>query len=236
MLNPRIRRLLPVLLVLAGCQNQTAHVYTRETFELDSPYQLFTLEPPAVACESARRALLGQGYIIETASGEQVIGQKAFRASADETTMLRMNIVCTERGEGATVFANAVETLYAVKRTAQSASVGVPVIGSISLPLTGSTDSLVKVGDATVEDKAFYQRFFAVVDYYLEQVSAGRKAERQAETIAPIAPQSPQASPVEIRSPTESQPGEGRSAGPEASLPVEPTAAPQSAGTPPMTQ
>lgn len=155
---------------LAGC-GAPDEVYKRETFELDSPYQFFTTVSVELACESARRALLGQGYIIDSADAGSVKGKKAFLASMDESAVLEMNVVCIPRGEGATIFANAVQALYSVKKSAQSASVGVPVLGSISVPLAGSKDSLVKVGDATVSDKEFYQRFFAVVEYYVEQVT-----------------------------------------------------------------
>jgi hypothetical protein len=163
--------LLLSVLVLSGCGSPD-EVYKRETFEVDSPYQLLTTLPQEAACESARRALLGQGYILDSADAAAVKGRKAFRVSSDESTVLEMNVVCVAREEASTIFANAVESVYTVKKSAQSASVGVPVIGSISVPLSGSSDSLVKIGDATVNDKEFYQRFFTVVEYYLEQVAA----------------------------------------------------------------
>jgi hypothetical protein len=76
--------------------------------------------------------------------------------------VLEVHIACLPRGQGATIFANAVESRYTVKKSAQSASLGVPVLGSISVPLTGSSDSLDKIGDATVEDKDFYHRFLGL--------------------------------------------------------------------------
>jgi hypothetical protein len=224
------------LVVLGGCGGPD-EAYKRETFEVDSPYQLLTTLPQDAACESARRALLGQGYIIDSADAGAVKARKAFRASGDESTVLEMNVVCVARAEDSTIFANAVESTYTVKKNAQSASVGVPVLGSISLPLAGSSDSLVKIGDATVNDKEFYQRFFTVVEYYLEQVAANR--ESQAQTPAPperppAPPASPQAGP-EVP-PMESQPVE-QSPAPETSPPSEqmPSSESVPSATPPAT-
>lgn len=162
------------LVILVGCGGPDK-VYERENFELDSPYQWFTGLPVDLACEGARRALLGQGYIIEEAVPESVRGKKSFRNAGDESIVLEMTVVCTPRGNGATLFANAVQSLYRVKKNSQSASVGVPLLGSISVPIQGSSDSMVKAGDDTVNDKGFYQRFFAVVEYYLEEVAATRQ-------------------------------------------------------------
>ena len=63
----------------------------------------------------------------------------------------------------ALLFANAEQTLYTVKKTSSSASVGVGVVGSISLPIGQSQDSLIKIGAETVPARPFYQRFFALV-------------------------------------------------------------------------
>jgi hypothetical protein len=187
---------LPVLcvLILGGCGGPD-EVYKRETFEVDSPYQLLTTLPQDSACESARRALLGQGYIIDSADAGAVKGRKAFRVSGDESTVLEMNVVCVARGEASTIFANAVESVYTVKKSAQSASVGVPVIGSISVPLSGSSDSLVKIGDATVNDKEFYQRFFTVIEYYLEQVAATGTSDHRESPDVPASPSGPSTTP-----------------------------------------
>jgi hypothetical protein len=50
-----------------------------------------------------------------------------------------------------------------------SASVGVSPLGSISLPLASSTDSLVKVGSETIPPGRFYDRFFDLVEQFLAE-------------------------------------------------------------------
>ena len=48
-----------------------------------------------------------------------------------------------------------------------SASVGVGAIGSVSLPFSASSESLVKVGSETISKDAFYESFFDLVKRYL---------------------------------------------------------------------
>ena len=49
------------------------------------------------------------------------------------------------------------------------ASVGVAAIGSVSIPLTSSEDSLVKVASETIPAGPFYDRFFALMQRNLTQ-------------------------------------------------------------------
>ena len=52
----------------------------------------------------------------------------------------------------------------------------VGAIGSVSLPFSASSDSLVKVGSATVTRDTFYENFFDLVKRYLviDQEQAGQ--------------------------------------------------------------
>jgi hypothetical protein len=60
-----------------------------------------------------------------------------------------------------------VQDRYALKKNPTSASVGVGVLGSVSLPIGSNDDSLVRVASKTVRDAEFYKRFFDRVNYYL---------------------------------------------------------------------
>lgn len=148
-------------------------VYTREKFEPDSQYTRRFPTAPAATCEAVRRALLSQGYVISTASAERVGGRKNFQPQRDAHLQLEFNVTCAGEGGVAQgpsiVFASAIEDRYALKKAAgQSASLGVGPLGSVSVPLGTSDDSLVKVGSATVPAGEFYDRFFKLVDYYLD--------------------------------------------------------------------
>ena len=46
-------------------------------------------------------------------------------------------------------------------------TLGIGMLGSISVPLSSSEDSLVKVGSETIPAGAFYDRYFALVQRLL---------------------------------------------------------------------
>lgn len=177
-------------LMQAACSNQA--VYTGESFASDSPFKMRTDGDVALACESARRSLLGQGYLIESASNDGVKGRKAYRTEDTQNTFIEMNIVCLPDASGSSLFATGVLSTYALKKSSSSASVGLSALGSISLPIGQSADSLVKVSEETIDDKDFYKRFFAAVEIILGEMRAG-KAEPVPATTTPVPPVAPPA-------------------------------------------
>jgi hypothetical protein len=66
-----------------------------------------------------------------------------------------------------TMFANALQDRYALKKTNNSASLGVGVLGSVSMPIGSTDDSMVKVASETVASAKFYERFFGLVENFL---------------------------------------------------------------------
>jgi hypothetical protein len=139
-----------------------------ETFAAEDTYSRTYEAAQAPACEAARRALLGQGYVITRATGDAVEANKSFQPDAQTHTQLNMRVTCAPQDERHTlVFANAVQDRYALKTTSNSASVGVGVLGSVSLPVGSSGATLVRVASNTVQNVAFYRRFFERVKYYL---------------------------------------------------------------------
>jgi hypothetical protein len=122
-----------------------------------------------VACEAARRALLSQGYLIATAKSDVVEGRKSFQENAQTHVEIGVNVVCAPAGGdgGSIAFANALHDRYALKKSPNSASVGVGAVGSVSVPLGASDDAMVKVASETIAAREFYERFFGLVDRYL---------------------------------------------------------------------
>jgi len=179
----------------SACSNQAA--YIGESFSNDSPFKLKTDRDTAQACESVRRALLGQGYLIDLASSEEVKARKATRGEGKQNAFIEMNAACVPDSNGSTVFATGVLSNYAMKMSSSSASVGVAAIGSISLPIGQSVDSLVKVSEETIDDTAFYKRFFSAVETILGEIEADKPAEDIAEEVAEPEPTSqPMAQPA----------------------------------------
>jgi len=159
---------LATALLIAGCGGPD--VYRGESFKADSPYKQNYPVPAAKACSAAQLAILSQGYKISLSDNSVIYAQKDFQPDDDINVTIELNVVCKDYLSGSIVFANAVQTKYELKKSRQSTSVGIPSVGSISLPFGKTTEALVKIGGETVSDTVFYQRFFALVRSYLDSL------------------------------------------------------------------
>ncbi|MCC8669479.1 DUF2242 domain-containing protein [Xanthomonas arboricola] len=216
--------LLGALATLAGCGGSKGDtMLMRESFNSDDTYSRSVASTSPQACEAARRVLLSQGYAVTRADAAAVEGSKNFQLKeADQSEQLNLRISCaTQDGGKAQVFVSALQDRYALKKSSTSASVGVGVLGSLSLPVGSSGDSLVRVSSTTVQDAAFYKRFFDRLNSYLPKVTEAVPAS------APVAPSPPSHAMSSAPVPAATQASEA------ATPPATPTtAAPQPAATP----
>lgn len=156
-----------VLAAAAGCTKEQA-IYEHENFDDSGTFSRKYPVTDVASCEAARRALLSQGYIITSTDPKLVSGHKSFQQTGDTHMEISFNVVCAEDSKHhATMFANALQDRYALKKTNNSASLGVGVLGSVSMPIGSSDDSMVKVASETVSSGKFYERFFALVELFL---------------------------------------------------------------------
>lgn len=172
-----------VLAAAAGCSSKKAAIYEHENFDDSGTFSRTYPVSDAATCEAGRRALLSQGYIITSSDPKLVSGHKSFQQTGDTHMEISFNLVCAEdggTGHRATMFANALQDRYALKKTNNSASLGVGVLGSVSMPIGSSDDSMVKVASETVSAAKFYERFFALVELFLppEAKKAADNAEK----------------------------------------------------------
>ena len=137
-----------------------SNVYREEAFSKESPYQRHFLRGETQVCDAAQRTLLSQGYRIEQASELNVRAKKDFQPDDEVNITIDVDVTCHADGSGSTAYANAVQTTYELKKTAGGASLSVPGAGSISMPWSKTTDTLVKVAGETISDETFYRRFF----------------------------------------------------------------------------
>lgn len=169
----RLPAILAVLIasIVSGCGTTSKPgVYLHEEFDSTTTYSRSFAAAADGTCEAARRALLSQGYLINQANAELVDGRKNFQPSSDNHVQIVFRVVCVvdSSGKGSTAFVSALEDRYALKKSNNSASLGVGALGSISLPFYSSDDSLVKVASLTIPAGEFYQRFFMLVERYLD--------------------------------------------------------------------
>lgn len=155
-----------VLFFLAGCGSP--EVYEREFVEAESPFKINLAVTADQGCEAARRALLSEGYVVERGGKQDVFGRKQFQPDEKTNVMLEFHVVCAAIVSGSTLFANAVQTRYSLKKSRQSTSVSVPSVGSLSVPWGETTEEQVRTGSETVVDEEFYARFFKLVRDYVQ--------------------------------------------------------------------
>jgi len=204
-------------LVLTGCGSTSRRVnYEPEAFGSTTTHTRDYEATEAQTCEAARRALLSQGYMITAANADLVTGRKSFQPAAEVHVEVEFRVVCaresTRSGKASkstVAFATALQDRYGIKKVNNSASLGVGAIGSLSLPFSGSDDAMVKVASETLTDERFYDRFFALLDRFLEGPEAEDEAGAPAETTPVASPPAPAAAQPAVTYPVNSSPNRG---------------------------
>ena len=156
--------------LLAGCAVPPKLLPTQEKFASATTYSRLFDATSAQTCEASRRALLSQGYVISTAREDLIEGRKNFQPDAESHMQMEIRVVCapdTADGKVSLGFVTALQDSYALKKSNNSASLGVGVLGSVSLPFSSSNDSMVRVASETISSESFYDRFFDLVRRYL---------------------------------------------------------------------
>ena len=175
----RVAAVLAGVALLAGCGSMgrgqdTGHynIVANETFGASSTYSRLFDATPERTCEAARRALLSQGYLINVTKSKEVEGQKSFQPAIDNHQIITIRVVCatdSHSGKVSLGFVSALKDTYNLKKSSNSASVGVGALGSLSLPFSAGNDSMIKVGSETVTSVTFYDSFFDLIKTFLRQ-------------------------------------------------------------------
>jgi hypothetical protein len=165
--------LLPGLAVaLSACSSTPKPKLQDEFLSSDSsPFMHTFTVSSAEACDSARRALLSQGYMTTAARPDTIDASKNFQPASDSHYTVEFHVVCAAGDDAANssvVYANAVQNGYALKKSDTSASVGLSILGSLSLPIRSNSDAMVKISSETIQSGQFYDRFFDLVGRYLQ--------------------------------------------------------------------
>ncbi|WP_341891546.1 DUF2242 domain-containing protein [Variovorax sp. YR752] len=165
------------VLVLTGCGTLgPRQAYEPEDFDSTTTHTRNYAASEAQTCEAARRALLSQGYMVTAANADLVTARKSFQPAAETHVEVEFRVVCARElgagsassGRSTVAFATALQDRYGLKKGSNSASLGVGAIGSLSLPFGGSNEAMVKVASETLSDERFYDRFFTLVERFLQ--------------------------------------------------------------------
>ncbi|MDN7904633.1 DUF2242 domain-containing protein [Burkholderia diffusa] len=197
--------------VLAACSSPPKPIYQQEQFDAtSSPYAHTFHSKSDATCEAARRALLSQGYVVSSSRNDAVDGSKNFQPNNDMHVVIEFHVVCADAnadGSSSIAYVNAVQDRYTLKKSNTSASVGLSVFGSLSLPIGSSDDALVKTASETIPAGVFYERFFNLVEHFLKIDPARRDratvkaAEKEPVTPLPEPAPTPQGEPMKMTTP-----------------------------------
>jgi len=155
---------------LGGCASPIKTFPSQEKFASTETYSRLFDATPTQTCEAAKRALLSQGYLVNSTRADLVEGKKSFQPEPESHLQMEIRVVCVPDNPGGSIslgFVSAVQDVYSLKKSNNSASLGVGALGSVSVPFTSSNDSMVRVGSETISSDAFYDRFFDLVKRYL---------------------------------------------------------------------
>lgn len=161
-----------VVAMLAGCGGKSTlqTLPPQESFTSAATFSRMFDARAEQTCEAARRALLSQGYIIDTSRKDLVEGNKNFQPEAERHLQMHIRVVCAAEsadGKLSVGFVTALQDTYALRKASNSASVGVSALGSLSLPFSAGHDSMIKVGSETIQSERFYESFFELMRRYL---------------------------------------------------------------------
>jgi len=196
--------LFPLVAALGACSSAKPGFQDDQLFSSTaSPYSRNFDSPPTDACEAARRGLLSQGYMTTMTRSDAVDATKDFQPAPDSHVDVEIHVVCTaaDASNTSVVYVNAVQNGYALKKSDTSASVGLSVFGSLSLPIRTNNDAMVKISSQTIQSGAFYDKFFDLVDHYLRATARTQPVPHGSIEITPLPPPVSPSPPVAVVTP-----------------------------------
>jgi Uncharacterized protein conserved in bacteria (DUF2242) len=163
------------LLAVPGCAHK--HDLASDSLKSDAPFSRTFSGTGDLVCWSVKRALLSQGYMLDRPNESGVMtGTRDFQPKPKLNVTLRLQATCADNKDGTSiVFVTAIREDSRLQKMKQSTSVG---IGPATLTMpSGSAQVLGTVRRETLQDPAFYDGFFTLVQGFIEQerlAQAGR--------------------------------------------------------------
>jgi hypothetical protein len=162
----RLALLLVIAAAAAGCASKHD---TRGPFVETAPFSKTVSGSGDSVCWSVKRALLGQGYMLDRSSEAGVLtGTKDSQPQDKLNVTVRLQTSCADNKNGTSiVFATAEREESTLQKMKQTTSAGIGP-ATITMP-AGSAKVLGVVRRETITDPNFYNSFFALVENYVAQ-------------------------------------------------------------------
>ncbi len=156
------------LLSAAGCASRKVDL-AQQSISAQAPFSRTFQGGGDTVCWSVKRALLSQGYMLDRANDSGVLtGTRDFQPDPKLNVSYHLQTTCADNRDGTSiVFVTAEREDSRLQKMKQSTSVGVGP-ATLTMP-SGSAQVLGVVRRETVKDPAFYDRFFSLVQSYVDQ-------------------------------------------------------------------
>lgn len=157
-----------VAVLASGCASRH-HELARDSISAQAPFSKTFSGAGDTVCWSVKRALLSQGYMLDRSNESGVLtGTRDFQPNDKLNVSYHLQATCADNRDGTSiVFVTATREDSQLQKMKQTTSMG---IGPATLTMpSGSARVLGTVRRETVQDPTFYNRFFGLVQGYIDQ-------------------------------------------------------------------
>jgi Uncharacterized protein conserved in bacteria (DUF2242) len=156
--------------LLTGCASSAKRdAAARGPFTGAAPFSKTLVGSGDAVCWSVKRALLGQGYMLDRSSDAGVLtGTRDYQPSDKTNVTVRLQTTCANNRDGTSiVFATAEREESKLQKMKQTTSAGIGP-ATITMP-AGSAKVLGVIKRETISDPNFYNSFFTLVGGFVVQ-------------------------------------------------------------------
>ena len=151
-----------------GCASHKVDI-AQQSISAQAPFSRTFQGSGDTVCWGVKRALLSQGYMLDRPNDSGVLtGTRDFQPDPKLNVSYHLQTTCADNRDGSSiVFVTAQREDSQLQKMKQSTSVGVGP-ATLTMP-SGSAQILGVVRRETLKDPAFYDRFFSLVQSYIDQ-------------------------------------------------------------------
>jgi hypothetical protein len=171
--------LLSVAVLTSGCATRH-HDLASDSISAQAPFSKTFPGTGDAVCWSVKRALLSQGYMLDRATDNGVMtGTRDFQPNPKLNVSYHLQTTCADNRNGTSiVFVSATREDSQLQKMKQSTSLGIGP-ATITMP-SGSAQVLGIVRRETIQDPNFYNRFFELVQGFVDQEQLAQRARSRA--------------------------------------------------------
>src|SRR6516165_6750367 len=166
------------VITASGCASRKVDV-AEASISSAAPFSRTFQGSGDAVCWSVKRALLSQGYMLDRPNDSGVLtGTRDFQPDPKLNVSYHLQTTCADNRDGSSiVFVTAEREDSRLQKMKQTTSVGVGP-ATLTMP-SGSARVLGVVRRETIKDPAFYDRFFSLVQAYVDQEQERAAHERR---------------------------------------------------------